>query len=85
MATGALKVSACRRSWYAKLLTHPEFTLHLKRELHADLPARAAPITDENRRRPILSSILDKLGRRTSLEAWVKGSPLVEVELATSV
>jgi deazaflavin-dependent oxidoreductase (nitroreductase family) len=73
------------RDWYANLLAHPEFTFHLKAKTRADLPARATPITDETRRRSILSGILDKLGRSGSLEAWVRGSPLVEVELATSV
>lgn len=69
------------RDWYANLLVHPEFIFHLKAKARADLPARATPVTDETRRRSILSGILDKLGRSGSLEAWVKDSPLVEVEL----
>ncbi|MEX0766368.1 MAG: nitroreductase/quinone reductase family protein [bacterium] len=69
------------RDWYANLLAHPEFTFHLKVKARADLPARATPITDEIRRRSVLSGILDKLGRKSSLEVWVKDSPLVEVEL----
>jgi hypothetical protein len=71
------------RDWYANLLAHLEFTFHLKAKARADLSARATPITDETRRRSILSGILDKLGRSGSLEAWVRGSPLVEVRLGS--
>jgi deazaflavin-dependent oxidoreductase (nitroreductase family) len=70
-----------RRSWYANLLANPEFTFHLKESLQADLPARATPVIDEVERRLILRAILDQLGRSSVLEAWVQGSPLVEVEL----
>ncbi|MEW5986730.1 MAG: nitroreductase family deazaflavin-dependent oxidoreductase [Chloroflexota bacterium] len=70
-----------RRSWYANLLAHPEFTFHLKGSVQADLPARATPITDAGQRREILAGILQKLGRYNNLDAWVKGSPLVEVQV----
>jgi deazaflavin-dependent oxidoreductase (nitroreductase family) len=67
-----------RRDWYANLLTNPEFTFHLKGSVQADLPARARPITDEAERRAVLARIQ---GGSRDLEAWVAGSPLVEVEL----
>ena len=70
-----------RRDWYANLLAHPEFTLHLKQSVHADLPARATPILDQARRRAILAAIHQKLGRYQDIEAWVERSPLVAVEL----
>lgn len=70
-----------RRDWYANLLTHPEFTFHLKQSVRADLPARATPILDQARRREILSAIHRKLGGYRDLDAWVEGSPLVAVEL----
>jgi ribosomal protein S18 acetylase RimI-like enzyme len=70
-----------RRDWYANLLTHPEFTFHLKESVHIDLPARAKPILDAEQRRTILARIMQKLGREGDLEARVQGSPLVEVEL----
>jgi deazaflavin-dependent oxidoreductase (nitroreductase family) len=70
-----------RRDWYANLLAHPEFTFHLKRSMHADLPARATPILDKARRRAILASIHQKLGGQRDLEAWVEGSPLMVVDL----
>jgi hypothetical protein len=61
-----------RRDWYANLLAHPEFTFHLKQSVRANLSARATPI---------LASIHQKLGGQRDLQAWVEGSPLVEVEL----
>jgi deazaflavin-dependent oxidoreductase (nitroreductase family) len=70
-----------RRDWYANLLAHPQFTFHLKQSVRADLPARATPILDRGRRRVILAAIHRKLGGARDLEAWVEGSPLVEVEL----
>ena len=67
-----------RRDWYANMLANPEFTFHLKGSVRADLPARARPITDEAERRAVLARIQ---GGGRDLEAWVAGSPLVEVEL----
>lgn len=70
-----------RRGWYANLLANPEFTFHLKMSVQADLPARARPIIDEAERREVLSKILQKLDGDRDFEAWVEGSPLVEVTL----
>jgi deazaflavin-dependent oxidoreductase (nitroreductase family) len=70
-----------RRDWYANLVANPEFTFHLKQSVRADLSARATPILDKARRRDIIASIHRKLGGNRDLEAWVEGSPLVEVEL----
>ena len=69
------------RGWYANLQTHPEFTFHLKEGMRADLPARATPVLEPTRRRTVLTRILETLGHAGSLEAWVKESPLVEVEI----
>jgi hypothetical protein len=69
-----------RRDWYANLLAHPDFSFHLKRRVKADLPAKATPILDLARRRAIIASIHQKLGGSRGLDAWVEGSPLVEVE-----
>ena len=68
-----------KRDWYANLLADPTFTFHLKEGVTADLPACATPITDEAARRAVFARILPKLGRSGDLEAWVAGSPLVEV------
>jgi len=69
------------RDWQANLLAHPEFTFHLKGSVRANLRARAPPIVDPARRRTILSRLLDRLGHATELDAWVRESPLVEVEI----
>ena len=74
-----------RRSWYANMLAHPEFTFHLKHSARANLPARATPILDQARRREIIAAILQKIGGRRNLEAWVEGSRLVAVELLAAV
>jgi hypothetical protein len=69
------------RDWYANLVAHPAFTFHLKGALRADLRARATPVLDSRRRRAILSRLLDRLGRADELDAWIRGSPLVAVEI----
>ena len=63
------------------MVTNSEFTFHLKGSVKADLPARARPITGEVERRKVMSRIIDGLGGGRDLEAWVAGSPLVEVEI----
>jgi deazaflavin-dependent oxidoreductase (nitroreductase family) len=70
-----------RRDWYPNLLAHPEFTFHLKQSTHADLQATAVPILEQEKRREILARLHRKLGGTHDLEAWVEGSPLVQVEL----
>jgi deazaflavin-dependent oxidoreductase (nitroreductase family) len=72
------------RSWYANLLAQPKFTFHLKQSATADLPATARPVTDPAEREKVLGRILASLAALTSgpgqePEAWVAGSPLVEV------
>lgn len=80
---GVLYISGLpgRRDWYANLVAHPDFTFHLKQSVHADLAARAIPITDEPTRRQILSKVVDKWKRQRELETFVQSSPLVKVEL----
>jgi deazaflavin-dependent oxidoreductase (nitroreductase family) len=70
-----------RRSWYANLLAHPDFTFHLKGDVKADLPAHAIPIADGVARRAIFARILQNLSRTDELDAWVANSPLVEVRV----
>jgi deazaflavin-dependent oxidoreductase (nitroreductase family) len=69
------------RSWYANMLAHPDFTFHLKETVRADLPATARPVRAEAERREILTRIIENLDEERDLEAWIKGSPLVEVVL----
>jgi deazaflavin-dependent oxidoreductase (nitroreductase family) len=68
-----------RRDWYANLKASPEFTLHVKRGLQLDLSARARTIEDPAERRDVLTRVL---GGSYDLEAWIAGSPLVEVEFS---
>ena len=49
--------------------------------LLADIPARARPITDETERRPIIAALHARLDVGGTLDEWLAGSPLVEVEL----
>jgi len=70
-----------RRSWYANLQDDPRFTLHLKQGVTADLPARARLVTDPTERRAILARVTHVWNREAQLEAYVAGSPLIEVIL----
>ena len=72
-----------RRDWYANLVAQPEFTFHLKESVRADLRATASPIREDAQRREILANIHRKLGGSRDLDAWVAGSALVEVTLAS--
>jgi len=69
-----------RRDWYANLKANPDFTLHVKRGLQLDLPARGRAIEDPAERREVLARLL--AGTGYDLEGWVAGSPLVEVEFS---
>lgn len=78
------------RDWYANLVTRPEFTFHLKNGVHADLPARAQPISDPAERVRLFEAIvagIDQLGERRGTaqrvpraHEWVAQSPLVRVD-----
>ena len=75
-----------KRSWYANMLADPSLTLHLKGDVRIDLPATARAVTDPAERRKLLTAIKGASGfeqRRTmDVEAWVKGSCLVELTLS---
>ncbi|MFB9331385.1 nitroreductase family deazaflavin-dependent oxidoreductase [Actinoplanes octamycinicus] len=73
-----LSGSPGRRDWYANLLAHPEFTLHLKDQ---DLPVRARPVTDPAERARVFGEIVPSLSWAGTMESWLAGSPLVEIEL----
>ena len=67
------------RDWYANLGAHPEFTLHLHGGL--DLQVRARLVTDPDERARVLGEIVPGLSWAHSLEDWLAGSPLAEIEL----
>lgn len=71
-----------KRSWYANLIANPAMTFHLKESMQADLPARATAIRDEGERRRVLTDIVARVGGDQSLDDWLAGAPLVEVEFA---
>jgi len=68
-----------RRDWYANLVANPEFVFHLKRQVKADLPARARPIREAGERRELLTEITRSWGRERQLDRFLESSPLVEV------
>jgi deazaflavin-dependent oxidoreductase (nitroreductase family) len=75
------------RSWYANLRANPHFVVHLKHGVKADLPATAASVDEETRRR-VITAVLDlqnradvaaRVSRRQNFDDWFAHSPLVEV------
>ncbi len=62
------------------LVAHPDFMFHLVGSTTASLRAHAVPITDEAARREIMGEFLIAMNRISDLDAWVKGSPLIEVQ-----
>jgi len=70
--------SPTRRGWLANLEARPDFTVHLKGAVRADLPAKARIIEDEAERRQILAAVA-RNWKRKDLETMVRLSPLIEV------
>jgi deazaflavin-dependent oxidoreductase (nitroreductase family) len=68
-----------KRDWYANLVAHPEFTFHLKQSTHADLAARATPVTESKKRLDVLKRVTARWNRQAELEQFVSSSPLVQV------
>ena len=71
------------RDWLANLAADSRFTFHVKEGARADLAARARIIDDPLERRQVMTAVMagNSWFRAQSfdLEAWVAGSPLVEV------
>ena len=77
-----------RRGWLANLKATPRFTFHLKHGVRVDLAATARVVVDEQeRRRAFTHFVADinqdhdpaRIGRKTSVEDWLAGSPLVHM------
>ena len=77
-----------QRGWYANLLAHPAFTLHLKNGVRADLPATARPVTDPAERHRVMAEIVEdlnqphnpaRIAQPACLEDWLRASPLIEI------
>jgi deazaflavin-dependent oxidoreductase (nitroreductase family) len=69
-----------RRSWLANIEANPQITIHLKRGLHADVPATAREITDPTERRQILEQIA-RVWKRNDVDIMMEYSPLIEVNV----
>lgn len=76
-----------KRDWMANLIANPEFTLHLKHGVTADLPAVATEVTDRDERETAIFRILTESWNtspeqaRAGLDTWVEGAPLVRFAL----
>ena len=71
-----------KRSWFANLLSKPEFTFHVKESAQADLEATATPVRDSDSRREIFGRLLPAMGRPPEdIDQWLEHSPLVRVEI----
>lgn len=72
-----------KRDWLANLATNPDFTLHLKRGVTADLAAKAEVVDTQEEREVALYKILTESWgtepeqARADLPRWVGGAPLV--------
>jgi deazaflavin-dependent oxidoreductase (nitroreductase family) len=73
------------RAWLANLKADPGMTLHLKRGLTADLAATAREVTDEAERRAVATAACRAWKRDDQVEAFVAGSPMIEVVLDAAV
>jgi deazaflavin-dependent oxidoreductase (nitroreductase family) len=77
------------RDWLANLTANPRFTLHLKHQVVADLPATATIILEPVERRRVLAVFVQEFNRRwrdnndgwpeAVLDEWVAQSPLAKV------
>ncbi|MEZ5237105.1 MAG: nitroreductase/quinone reductase family protein [Acidimicrobiales bacterium] len=68
------------RDWMANLLAQPAFTIRLKASVEAELPATAAPVSDADERRRLLTAPHTAYYRdAVTLEAALAHSPIVRV------
>ncbi|MGV8883285.1 MAG: nitroreductase/quinone reductase family protein [Rhodoglobus sp.] len=84
-----LTTQPARRSWYANLTANPEFTVHLKHGIRADLAATAEPVLGHDDRERIFSAIVADLNQPLHrgylsqpvepVARWIAGSPLMHV------
>ena len=71
------------RAWLRNLESDPHLTVHLKRDVRADLPATARIVTDPTERRRVFEWITTHAWRQDP-EQMVAHSPLIEVTLEDS-
>lgn len=68
------------RAWLTNLKANPRLTLHLKKEVTADLPGTARVITDPTERRAVLTQVA-RIWKRNDVDLMVEQSPLIEVSI----
>lgn len=72
-----------KRDWQANIEANPEFTLHLKRRVTADVPVTGEPEPDpEERSRILFRALTESWGSdpgtaKTDLDRWVESSPFI--------
>ena len=75
-----------KRDWLTNLNANPEFTLHLKRGVVADVAVTAAVITDADEREAVLRRILSESWDNPPSKVdhiigrWVAGAPLIRFQ-----
>ena len=69
-----------KRAWIANIEADPRVTIHLKRDVVADLAGTARIVTDDQERRQLLAHVARAWGR-ADLDVMVRHSPLIEVVL----
>ncbi len=75
-----------KRDWQANIEANPEFTLHLKRGVSADLPVRGEPEPDKGERARILTrALIESWGSDpdrviAALDRWVDTAPFIRFQ-----
>ena len=69
-----------KRAWLANIEADPRVTVHLKRDVVADLPGAARVVTGDRERRELLAHVARTWGR-DDLDVMVRYSPLIEIIL----
>lgn len=79
-----------KRDWQANIEANPEFTLHLKRGVTADVPVIGEPEPDPDERgRLLYRALVESWGSppdrvRNSLNRWVEAAPFIRFRPAES-
>jgi len=69
------------RSWIYNLEADSQLTFHLKRSVHADLPATGRVITDPTERRQLAEWIVANAWPNQDVDAMAGFSPFIEVTI----
>ena len=69
------------RGWIYNLEANPHLTFHLKRSVHADLPATGRVITDPTERRQLAEWIVANAWPNQDVNAMAGFSPFIEVSV----